>query len=159
MKRQLNAFNRTASKALGLAGAIAAVLAVADPAIAQSDRRFDPPNYRQTELPAALDTADAWETVGRNAAATGDYHNAAIAFDKAIDLARDRNPQLYELRGWAHYLNGEIDAAIADLDTASQLYLNRQRYQAYRNTQQMHDYVLREDADELLPSAPLAIER
>lgn len=147
-------------KTLGTLGAIAASLSIsATPAIANPERTFNPPNYQHEPLPETLDTANAWERVGRNAAATGDYHNAVVAFDKAIDLSRRRDPQLYELRGWAYYQQDETEAAIADLATAARLYFNRERYAAYRNAERMYDYVISRAEEDIVPSAPLAIER
>ncbi|PPT07200.1 hypothetical protein CKA32_006133 [Geitlerinema sp. FC II] len=137
---------------------LVAILAVAPNAIAVPDNDFNPPNYRQEALPRELDTARAWEIVGRNAAATGDYQNAIVAFDKAIDLSRRRQPQLYEQRGWAHYLHGEPRSAIADLETAAQLYTRRERLQRSANARQMQEFV-RDRLVEGSPSPDLAIRR
>jgi len=85
-------------------------------------QEFRPPTFEAKPLPNALDTANAWQTVGENAAISGDYHNAIQAFNKAIELSSGENPELFEQRGWLHYIQDDYQKALADLKAAALLY-------------------------------------
>lgn len=140
---------------VAVVGAIAASLSLgARSALGSSQTQFNPPSYEQNPIPSDLDTAEDWETVGRDAAAVGDYHNAVFAFNKAIDLALGNDPELFELRGWTQYLQQDYDAAIADLAAAVELYRQRERHEDYHNAQQMRDYVVTRQSQQQLSGNP-----
>ncbi|MCH8506905.1 MAG: hypothetical protein LAT50_21720 [Ectothiorhodospiraceae bacterium] len=145
---------------VAVVGAIAASLSLGGrSALGSSEAQFTPPNYEQHPIPSDLDTAENWETVGRDAAAVGDYHNAVFAFNKAIDLALGNDPELFELRGWTQYLQQDYDAAIADLAAAVELYRQRERHEDYRNAQQMRDYVVTRQSQQQLSGNPFHLQR
>ncbi|MBE9079703.1 tetratricopeptide repeat protein [Romeria aff. gracilis LEGE 07310] len=128
---------------LGFAGILLLLSApaIADTVPTQDAARagFTPPTYEYQPLPSAdqLVSAEAWQTVGMNAVLVEDFPNALAAFDKAVDLSGASEPEILEQRGWVHYMAGEEEAAIADLQTAATLYLAEQQYSDYENARSM----------------------
>ncbi|MGB3237718.1 MAG: tetratricopeptide repeat protein [Geitlerinemataceae cyanobacterium] len=107
-------------------------------------QEFRPPTFERQPLPENLDTAKAWQTIGENAAVSGDYHNAIQAFNKAIDLSRGNNPELLEQRGWLHYTQDNYQQAIADLKAAALLYDDMENTTDRWDTCNMVSYVERQ---------------
>lgn len=85
-------------------------------------QEFQPPTFDPQALPDNLSTPLAWQTVGENAAASGDFSQAIQAFNKAIDLTSGENATLFEKRGWLHYMEHNYQQAITDLKSAALLY-------------------------------------
>lgn len=107
---------------------------------------FEPPAYERQPLPDALNTAQAWQTVGMNAVQVEDYANGLAAFDKAVDLSARANPEILEQRGWLHALAGYYDEAIADLEAAAAQYTTQNQHEQALNALQIRDFVvLRQD--------------
>ena len=102
---------------------------------------FVPPTYEYEGLASQVKPADYWHQVGTNAVVAGDYPNAIVALDKAIDLTSAREPELLEQRGWVHYRIGNERLALADLRTAAALYLAEQSYKDYLNARNMVRFV------------------
>lgn len=107
-------------------------------------QEFRPPTFATKPLPEALNTANAWQTVGENAAISGDYHNAIQAFNKAIDLSNGENPELFEQRGWLHYIQDNYQQALADLKAAALLYDEMDNTAGRWDTCHMVSYVERQ---------------
>ncbi|MDY6941264.1 MAG: tetratricopeptide repeat protein [Cyanobacteriota bacterium] len=102
---------------------------------------FTPPTYEPQAIPEELNTARAWQVVGEDAAATGDFHNALQAYNKAIDLSGGQNPELFEQRGWVYYIQDNYDRAITDLKAAARLYQDRENRIARTDACQMISFV------------------
>ncbi|MBE9039408.1 hypothetical protein IQ235_01180 [Oscillatoriales cyanobacterium LEGE 11467] len=105
---------------------------------------FTPPTYESQPIPDNLNTARSWQIVGENAVATGDFHNALQAFDKAIELSSGQEPEILEQRGWVYHIRDNHNRAIADLKAAARLYEERENRLARADTCQMISYVEQE---------------
>ena len=105
---------------------------------------FTPPTFESQVIPDDLNTARSWQIVGENAAATGDFHNALQAFDKAIDLSGGQDPEILAQRGWVYYIRDNYSRAIADLKAAARLYEERDNRMARVDTCQIISYVEQE---------------
>lgn len=124
----------TVGLALGLLGVTANAAKGQEKTDVQS---FVPPTYKYRSLASQSAQSDYWQQVGANAVLVGDYPNALAALNKAVDLAATPTPELIEQRGWVHYRLDNEDLALADLQTAADLYLSEQSYQDYINAQNM----------------------
>jgi tetratricopeptide (TPR) repeat protein len=107
-------------------------------------QEFLPPTFTPQPLPENLDTTKAWQIVAENAAVSGDFHNAIKAFDKAIDLSDGRNPELFEQRGWIHYIQDDYQQAIVDFKAAALLYEETENTAGLWDACQLVSYVERQ---------------
>ncbi|MEM9809046.1 MAG: tetratricopeptide repeat protein [Cyanobacteria bacterium P01_D01_bin.56] len=105
------------------------------------NRSFVPPAYPYESLVDQPRPASYWQQVGANAAVVGDYQNALVALNKAVDLTGASDPNILEQRGWIHYRLENEHLAAADLRTAAALYLADQSYESYLNARNMLNFV------------------
>ena len=104
-----------------------------------------PPAYKYRALDDSARDADYWQQVGINAFLLGDYHNALVAYNKAVDLSVDHVPEMLEQRSWIHYRIGNLRPAINDIQEAARLHWIGQNYDRYHNAREtalfMHNQV------------------
>lgn len=107
-------------------------------------QEFLPPTFEQLPIPESLTTAKAWQTVGENAAASGEVSKAIQAFNQAIELTTGENASLFEKRGWLHYMQQNYEQAINDLKSAALLYDETENLVDRWDTCHMVSYVERQ---------------
>ena len=104
---------------------------------------FTPPtfNYSPISQDKPLVAPITWQAIGQNAVVVGDYENALAAFNKAVQLSPEADPEMLEQRGWLHYSLGDEEAALQDMSKAADLHLDNNNYSAHNNVLQMRDFV------------------
>lgn len=104
---------------------------------------FIPPTFKYAPIDsnAPLVKSSTWQRVGQNAAVVGDYPNALAAFDKAVQLSTETDPELFEQRGWLHYSLGYEEEALEDFAEAAELHLDERNFSAHNNAVHMHKFV------------------
>lgn len=104
---------------------------------------FTPPtfDYLPTSADKPLIEPTTWHAIGQNAVVVGDYENALVAFDKAVQLSPEADPEMLEQRGWLHYSLGYEEAALQDMSKAANLHLDEKNYSAHSNVLQMREFV------------------
>ena len=109
----------------------------------EADLKFEPPSFDYSPVAknAPLVKSEVWQDVGQNAMVVGDYHNALAAFDKAVQLMPEAEPELLEQRGWLHYSVGDEADALSDLSRAAALHLEDGNYSAHSNVLYMREFV------------------
>lgn len=111
--------------------AISLGVGIAPPAIAES---LSEPSVRESQTVIEVDSYD-FVVLAEEALEVGDYQNAIFHANRALDI----EPGLgngYLIRGQARAYQGEIQAAIADLEQAAQVYRQNNNQIGYLLAQQ-----------------------
>jgi tetratricopeptide (TPR) repeat protein len=106
-------------------------MGIAPPAIAQN---LSEPSFRESHRVIEVDSYD-FVVLAEEALEVGDYQNAIFHANRALDI----EPGLgngYLIRGQAQAYQGEIQAAIADLEQAAQVYRQNNNQIGYLLAQQ-----------------------
>ncbi|WP_254566776.1 hypothetical protein [Oscillatoria sp. HE19RPO] len=111
--------------------AISLGLGIAPPAIAEN---LSEPSSRQSQSVIEVDSYD-FVVLAEEALEVGDYHNAIFHANRALDIEPGLG-NAYLIRGQAQAYQGEIQAAIADLQQAAQVYRQNQNQIGYLLAQQ-----------------------
>jgi len=109
----------------------------------EAELDFAPPTFTHSPISssAPLVESSTWQAIGQNAVVVGDYTNALVAFDKAVQLLPKADPEVFEQRGWLHYSLGYEEAALRDMSRAASLHLDDSDYSAHSNVLQMREFV------------------